>query len=123
MKKYFLMVVMLFTMSLCSFAEDANTDEINKVERYDIKINLRRLGTFLDLNTDQIESVESIENEFHNDLMFAAVENLKDTRISVTRNVINKHIKHMRYILNDEQMHKYLIVLNATVRNRELLEK
>lgn len=123
MKKYFLMVVMLFTMSLCSFAEDANTDEINKVERYDIKINLRRLGTFLDLNTDQIESVESIENEFHNDLMFAAVENLKDTRISVTRNVINKHIKHMRYILNDEQMHKYLIVLNATVRNRELLNK
>ena len=39
MKKVFLMMVMLFTMSVYSFAEDNNAAEIERIERYDIKVN------------------------------------------------------------------------------------
>ena len=81
MKKYFLMLVMLFTMSVYSFAEDTNATEIERIERYDIKVNIRKLGSFLELSKDQMESVETIENEFNRDLMFAAVECTKDNRM------------------------------------------
>jgi hypothetical protein len=118
MKKYFLMLVMLFTMSVYSFAEDTNATEIERIERYDIKVNIRKLGSFLELSKDQMESVETIENEFNRDLMFAAVECTKDNRMKVTDNAIEKHIRHMSYILSDKQYRKYLKVLNLTINNR-----
>ena len=121
MKKVFLMLVMMFTMSVYSFAEDNNATEINNIEKYDLKVNLRKLGSFLELDKDQMDGVESVEMELQNDLMFAAVECTRTNRMAVTKNAITKHIKHMNYILNKEQMRKYLTVLNATVRNRELL--
>jgi hypothetical protein len=74
MKKYFLMLVMMFTMSINVFAEDANAEEVNLIERYDLNVNLRKLGTFLQLSSDQMDGMESVETEFKNDLMFAALE-------------------------------------------------
>jgi hypothetical protein len=65
-----------------------------------------------------MESVETIENEFNRDLMFAAVECTKDNRMKVTDNAIEKHIRHMSYILSDKQYRKYLKVLNLTINNR-----
>ena len=112
------MLVMFFTMSVYSFAEDTNATEIERIERYDFNVNIKRLSSFLELSKDQVESVESIENEFHNDLMFAAVECNKDNRMKVTENAIEKHIKHMSYILNEKQYRKYLKVLNVTINNR-----
>lgn len=120
MKKVFLMLVMMFTMSVYSFAEDNNATEVNNIERYDLKVNLRKLGSFLKLDKDQIDGVASVEYEFQNDLMFAAVECTNANRKVVTKNAISKHIEHMNYILNKEQMRKYLMVLNVTIKNREI---
>lgn len=118
MKKVLMMLVMIFTMSMYSFAEDANANEVNVIERYGLKVNLKKLGSFLDLSSDQVEGVEVVETEFQNDLMFAAVECTKANRNAVTKNAIDKHIQHMRYVLNNEQMRKYLMVLNVTIKNR-----
>lgn len=120
MKKVFLLMVMLFAMSVYSFAEDNNATEIERIERYDIKVNTKRLGEYLQLSTDQYDAVETVVDEFSNDMMFAAVECGNTTRGKVTKNAVDKNIKYMSYILNKDQYHKYLMVLNATIRNRKI---
>jgi hypothetical protein len=120
MKKYFLMLVMLFTMSVYSFAEDNNATEIERIERYNVKVNTKKLADYLELSSDQLDAVESVTNEFSNDLMFAAVQDGEVSRKAVTKNLIEKNVKYMSYILNKVQMHKYLTVLNATMNNRNI---
>ena len=118
MKKVFLMLVMMFTMSVYSFAEDNNATEIERVERYDIKVNAKKLADYLQVTTDQFDAVEAITDEFTNDMAFAATESNKTGLLAVTKNAVEKNIKHMSYVLNREQYHKYLTVLNATLNNR-----
>ena len=120
MKKYFLMLVMLFTMNANLFAEDNNTTEIERIERYDVKVNTKKLANYLQLSSDQFDAVETVTNEFSNDLMFAAVQDGETSRKAVTKNLIEKNVKYMSYILNKVQMHKYLAVLNATMNNRNI---
>jgi hypothetical protein len=120
MKKYLIMMVMLFTMSVNLFAEDNNATEIERIERYDVKVNAKKLANYLQLSSDQFNAVETVVNEFSNDLMFAAVQDGEASRKAVTKNLIDKNVKYMSYILNEKQMHKYLIVLNATMNNRGL---
>jgi hypothetical protein len=120
MKKVFLMMVMLFAMSVYSFAEDNNATEIERIERYDIKVNTKRLGEYLQLSTDQYDAVETVVDEFSNDMMFAAVECGNTTRGKVAKNAVDKNVKYMSYILNKDQYHKYLMILNATIRNRKI---
>lgn len=112
----------MFTMSVYSFAEDNNANEVQRIERFTINVNTKKLGKYLELSKDQIESVETIEEEFARDLMFAAVECNVNNRIAVTKNAINKNAQYMSYILNKEQYTKYLKVLNITVNNRGLLK-
>lgn len=121
MKKVFLMLVMMFTMSVYSFAEDNNATEIERVEKYDIKVNTKRLAQFLDLSADQYEAVDAVINEFSSDMMFAGVECNDTNRKAVTKNALNKNIKYMAYILNAEQYHNYLKVLNVTLNNRGIV--
>ena len=120
MKKVFLMLVMLFTMSVYSFAEDNNATEIERIERYDIKINTKKLADYLELSTDQLTVVESITEQFSKDMMFAAIECHTGNCKTVTKNVLDKNIKDMSYVLTKEQYHKYLSVLNATITNRKI---
>ena len=117
MKKVLFMLVMMFTMNLNLFAEDNNATEVKK---YEMNVNVDKLGNYLELSIDQMDAVESITNEFENDLIFAAVECNDYNRKAVTKNAINKNVKNMRYVLTEEQMKKYLSVLNATVHNRKL---
>lgn len=120
MKKYFLMLVMLFTMSVYSFAGDNNATEIERIERYNVKVNTKKLANYLQLSSDQMDAVETVTNEFSNDLMFAAVQDGEISRKAVTKNLLEKNVKYMSYILNKTQMHKYLVVLNATMNNRNI---
>lgn len=118
MKKYFIMLVMLFTMNAVMFAEDNNVVEVEGVEKYDFNVNTRKLASFLELSEDQMDAVEYIATELSNDMQFAYYENNSDGRKKVVANAVNKNVKHMSYILNDKQYHKYLVVFNATLRNK-----
>ena len=122
MKKYFIMLVMLFTMSVTIFAEDNNATEIERIERYSVKVNANKLSKYLDLSSDQMDAVENVTDEFSNDLMFAAVQDSESSRSMITKNLIEKNVKYMSYILNKNQMRKYLTVLNATMNNRGILK-
>ena len=123
MKKVFLTLVMLFTMGMYSFAENNEATEMESVEKYEFNINKRKLACFLELSSDQMESVEQITEEFERGMMFAFYENKNDSRYKVTDNVIKMNIKHMSYILTKEQYHKYLMVLNATLINKGFIKE
>ena len=120
MKKVILMLVMLFTVSFGAFAEDNNVSNVERIERYNIRVNTKKLGECLQLTTDQYDAVEAVINELSSDLMFAAVECNSVNRGMVTKNAIDKNARYMSYILNKEQYHKYLTLLNATIRNRKI---
>ena len=120
MKRLFLMMVIIFTMGVCTFAENNNTADVENIAKYDLKINNRKLAVYLNLTTDQMDAGAEVSNEFTNDMKFAAVECNENNRKQVTKNVITKNVTHMRYILNNEQMRKYLKVLNVTMVNRGL---
>jgi hypothetical protein len=52
--------------------------------------------------------------------MFAAVQDGDASRKAIMKNLLDKNVKYMSYILNKNQMHKYLLVLNATINNRNI---
>jgi len=100
-------------------AENEEANITNNVEAYDMTVNFRRLAVTLDLNADQMDAVEEIHNSFCQDMMLAAHAN-KDEREGLMDVAIKKDIRYMRYILDQKQYRKYLMLLNVTLHNRGL---
>ena len=82
-------------------------------------INMNKLSKALNLADDQKEAVEEIHHTFASELKFAAEYGKNDRKAYVDR-AINNDVKWMRYILNEDQMHTYLMLLNTTINNRGL---
>ena len=118
MKKYFIMLVMMLTMSVYSFAEESTATKMAETERYELKINHRRLACVLDMSADQMEMSDYIISELERDMMFAAVMNTEESRNSIVANAVKKNIKNMHYVLNGAQYKKYLMLLNLTLEHR-----
>ena len=118
MKKYVIMLVMLFTMNTVIFAEDNTVNEVESFEKYNFNVNTRKLASFLDLSEDQMDAVEAVTKELSNDMEFAFYENRNDSRSKVVNNIVKKNVQHMHFILNDVQYRKYLKVFNATLSNK-----
>ena len=105
-------------MSVHSFAEESTVTKMTETERYELKINHRRLACVLDMSSDQMEMSNDIISELESDMMFAAVMNTEKSRNAVVANAVKKNIKYMHYILNDAQYKKYLMLLNLTLEHR-----
>ena len=118
MKKMILMIVAMLSITT-SYAENENATRVNNVEAYDMSVNMRKLGETLKLNSDQIEAVENIHQTFVAEMLFAAQLGEEDRKAMVEK-AVTKDVKYMRYILNDDQYHKYLLLLNVTLNNRGL---
>ena len=118
MKKFILMMVMMLTMSVNTFADDSKATKVDGIEKYEFNINHRRLACTLNMSLDQMEMSEEIMTEFERDMYFAASCETQESRDKVVANLVKKNIKYMGYILNKEQYHKYLILLNTTLINR-----
>lgn len=118
MKKFILILVMMLSMSVYSFADDSNATKVNNIEKYEFKINHRRLACVLDMSSDQMEITEDIIREFERDMFFASSMETEESRNKVVSSTVQKNIKFMGYVLNKKQYHKYLILLNLTLQNR-----
>lgn len=118
MKKFILILVMMLSMSVYSFADDSNTTKVDNIEKYEFKINHRRLACVLDMSSDQMEITEDIMREFERDMFFASSMETEESRNKVVSSTVQKNIKFMGYVLNKKQYHKYLILLNLTLQNR-----
>lgn len=118
MKKFFLMMVMMLTMSVYSFAEDSNAIKLANTEKYELKVNHRRLACVLDMSKDQMEISDKIMSELERDMAFASCMSTEESSNKIVANAVKKNIRYMSYILNDKQYRKYLMLLNITLTNR-----
>jgi len=118
MKRLFLTVVAVLSMTM-AFAEDENLNSVNKSNAYDMTINYGKLGQALGLSADQLDAVEDVHKVFCADMLSVSAAT-KESRKLMMDNAIKKDLRYMRYILDNEQYHKYLVLLNATINNRGL---
>ena len=102
-----------------AFAEEENAASVENMEAYEMNINMNKLSKALNLEDDQTEAVAEIHHTFASELMFAAQYGKNDRKAFVDR-AIDNDVKWMRYVLNEEQMHVYLRLLNTTINNRGL---
>ena len=119
MKKMILMVVAMLSMTMMSYAENENAENTLNVEAYDMSVNIRKLAVTLDMTFDQMESVEEIHRIFCAEMVLAAHAN-KDEREALVDKAVKKDLRYMRYILDQKQYKKYLLLLNTTLQNRGL---
>ena len=117
MKKIILFAAFLFTMNASVNAEN---DAVNNVEAYSINTNINSLVRYLNLSSDQIESVENIQKIFEENLRYASFVTNDESRRKMVSNSIEFSTKNMSYVLNEEQYRKYLTVLNATINNKHI---
>jgi hypothetical protein len=82
-----------------------------------MSVNMNKLSEALSLTADQKEAVAEIHHTFAAEMMFAAQYN-NDVRKTRVNEAIEKDVKWMRYVLNNKQMRKYLVLLNTTINNR-----
>ena len=120
MKKMILTMVAMLSMTT-AFAEGEKTAEVSNLEAYEMNINMNKLSKALGLYDDQKEAVEEVHHTFAAELKFAAVYGKKD-RDTMMKRAISNDVKWMRYILDKDQMHTYLLLLNTTLRNRGLIK-
>lgn len=114
-----MMIVAMFSMTMTMFAENENAESTLNVESYDMTINMRKLAVALDMTFDQMESVDDIHHVFCSEMMMAAHAN-KEEREELVEKAVKKDLRYMRFVLDQKQYRKYLLLLNTTLRNRGL---
>ncbi|MCH5301820.1 MAG: hypothetical protein J1E77_03170 [Prevotella sp.] len=118
MKRLFLTTIAVLSMTM-AFAENESAKSVNNVETYDMTINMRKLAETLGLTFDQMDAVETIHQTFNAEMLFAAQSD-KEQQQELLDKAVSKDVKWMRYVLNDKQYRKYLLLLNTTLNNRGL---
>lgn len=118
MKKYFVIVAMALAMCMPATAATNEAANVESVEMYQFNINKEKLYDYLKVNKDQVEISNTIMHEFENDMKFAAQMGTVEQRNAILNNLMKKNLTYMRYVLDKDQFHRYLRVLNATLNNR-----
>lgn len=118
MKRLFLTTIAVLSMTM-ALAENESAKSVNNVETYDMTINMRKLAETLGLTFDQMDAVETIHQTFNAEMLFAAQSD-KEQQQELLDKAVSKDVKWMRYVLNDKQYRKYLLLLNTTLNNRGL---
>ena len=121
MKKIFLTMVALLCITTAFAKNEAVAPEATNVAAYNLNIDMNRLSDALNLTNDQKEAVENIYNMFNTEMGYATQYSSSEREIMVKR-AIETDVKHMNYVLNEEQMRKYMAILNATIKNRGLIK-
>ncbi len=103
MKKIISALVVMFAMTMSVNAQSNDTS-----------IFFKRIGCYLELDKNQIETVEISMTEFNE-----AMDALTDLTAAgkTVDSIVNRHKKQMKLILNDKQYKKYEEILDLTVRN------
>lgn len=113
------MTIAMLSMTM-TFAENEETKNVTNLEAYDMSVNMRKLGVALGLTLDQMEAVENIHTTFNAEMQLAAHADDKDRKEMVSK-AVERDIKWMHYVLDEKQYHKYLLLLNTTLKNRGLV--
>ena len=118
MKKIVLTLVAMMTITMAN-AENEEKNTVQAVNAYDMTVNMRKLAVALGLTLDQMEAVQDIHHQFCNEMLLASQAE-SDEREKLVNQAVKKDVQYMRYILEDKQYRKYLLLLNTTLTNRGL---
>ena len=118
MKKIVLTLVAMMTITMAN-AENEEKNAVQAVNAYDMTVNMRKLAVALGLTLDQMEAVQDIHHQFCNEMLLASQAE-SDEREKLVNQAVKKDVQYMRYILEDKQYRKYLLLLNTTLTNRGL---
>jgi hypothetical protein len=118
MKRMILAVVAMLSMTM-TFAKSEMANMENEMNAYEMNFSVYSMTNALKLNDDQAEAVEDI-NRIFNKEMGAAAKASADKRSEMKNKAVKKNLSYMHYVLSEQQYHKYLIYLNATMINRGL---
>jgi hypothetical protein len=112
------MIVTLVAMMAVTFSF-AETNSNNVDRRFDMSCNMDRLSEVLALDEDQAEAVETIHDNFNNEL-----KSLASVRGPIQRHMVHqavmKDAQKMKNVLNKEQFGLYMRIMLNTLRNRQL---
>lgn len=114
MKRLFLSVIMVLGLSTVCFSQ--NKQEINDLN---IEIPLPKLARYLDLNSTQYDNVENAI-DFFSDKMQSAKYSKGRRQIKNLNEAIFGNLKLMRSTLSQRQYKKYLQLINAELKNKDL---
>ena len=103
MKKIISALVVMFAMTMSVNAQSNDTSMFFK-----------RIGCYLELDKNQIETVEISMTEF-NEAMDALTDLIAAGK--TVDSIVNRHKKQMKLILNDKQYKKDVEILDLTVHN------
>lgn len=103
MKKIISALVVMFAMTMSVNAQSNDTS-----------VFFKRIGCYLELDKNQIETVEISMTEF-NEAMDALTDLIAAGK--TVDSIVNRHKKQMKLILNDKQYKKYEEILDLTVHN------
>ena len=120
MKKIMILAVALLSMTTTFAAEEA-TNATAATAAYNMNIKMGPLADALSLNIDQVEAVADVHKNFTAEMMNAAIAPAEE-RDAMVGKAINKDLKYMHTILSEKQYRKYLMLLNATLKNRGLIK-
>lgn len=122
MRKLFMIAAMALMVSSAANAQEsmvrfmaAETPAID----YSFSVNNNSVARYLNLDEVQDEQMVYIFDRFDNDLRrVASSKEAKRTERFMKALSFNLSASHK--VLNDEQYHKYLVILNNTLRNKGL---
>ena len=114
MKRLFLSVIMVLGLSTVCFSQ--NKQEINDLN---IEIPLPKLARYLNLNSTQYDNVENAI-DFFSDKMQSAKYSKGRRQIKNLNEAIFGNLKLMRSTLSQRQYKKYLQLINAELKNKDL---
>lgn len=118
MKKILMTVVMMFMFGMNVFANAEKIDVEKGVKKFEMKVNQRRLACVLDMTVEQMESTDNIIRQLDENMAFAGSMDNEERQNKIVGNAVMKNLKHMHYILKDDQYKKYVMLLNLTLRNK-----
>ena len=112
MKKMILTLVAMMAMT-SGFAKS------NEGKRFDMSCDIYRLSEVLELDENQMDAVETIHDNFSNEM-----QSLASARGPWRRHLIHQALTRdafqMRRVLNDKQLDTYMQLMVTTIRNRQL---
>ena len=114
MKRLFLSVIMVLGLSTVCFSQ--NKQEINDLN---IEIPLPKLARYLNLNSTQYDNVENAI-DFFSDKMQSAKYSKGRRQIKNLNEAIFGNLKLMRSTISQSQYKKYLQLINAELKNKDL---
>ena len=113
------MLVAMMTLTMAHAENENNDATAEAAKAFDMTVNIRKLAVTLGLTIDQMDAVQDIHQQFCNEMMLAG-QATGDERAKLLDEALRKDVRYMRYVLNEKQYKRYLLLLNTTLMNRGL---